>query len=646
MSALQGYRELTYRLAGDLQTIADIAGRRGNTALAEEAHEVRQRIEARRFTLAVVGEFKRGKSTFINALLGAEILPADVLPTSATVNRVTFGLTPTATLYFRDGRPPEQVPIASLADHVTKLTEASAARAATVREAVVAYPLALCRHDVDLVDTPGLSDEQQMTDVTVGVLPTIDAAILVLMADSPFSTSEAALVERLVQQGVGHLLFVVTAIDRIRKEEDRQRVVQAVRDRLRATGLVGDDPSVFPVSGRWALDGRVEGDVPLFERSGFPALEEGLQRDLLRSDGVALMRRLHQLQEQCQRLLEDGEARRLQVTGPPPARARLVALLEATDSALTRTSRRWEEAGDQLLEALGPRLEAWPKAVNLAANVVVSRHKAKVVPGWLDRREAVLAEMVGEIEAAVHQKLQEELVPATEGLAEVLSSAQAELEQAAVALQIVLSSVARTVSAPPPPPGLVDGLRQSVSLQPTEAEWAVLRPSRELLLESVDLPELATLGKGAEKLDFLSKTMAGYNLPGQFAKLATNGLALRLTRHWDTWPPRRWLEDWWAARATPITRTLEATRLSVRSLQGAVEAWSERQVVQQERDQREIVLEANRLVEIRERAGRVLEELRWAGFSGGYGESGIGHGAWGMGHENEAGGLGLKGPGP
>jgi hypothetical protein len=614
VSALQGYRELTYRLAGDLQAIADIARRRGELALVTEADEVRQRIEARRFTLAVVGEFKRGKSTFINALLGAEILPADVLPTSATVNRVTFGLTPTATLHFRDGRPPEVVPIADLAEHVTKLTEASAARAATVREAVVAYPLALCRHDVDLVDTPGLSDEQQMTDVTVGVLPSIDAAIVVLMADSPFSGSEAALVERLVQQGVGHLLFVVTAVDRIRKDEDRQRVVQAVRDRLRATGLVGEQPSVFPVSGRWALDGRVEGDVQLFERSGFPALEEALQRDLLRSDGVALVRRLHQLQEQCQRLLEGGEERRTQIAGPPPARARLLALLEATDAALTRTSRRWEETGEQLLEALGPKLEAWPKAVSQVAGVSVSRHKAKVVPGWLERREAVLAEMVGEIEAAVHHKLQEELLPATQGLSESLAAAQAELEQASVAMQIVLSAVAREVSAPPPPPGLVDGLRQAVSLTPTEAEWSVLRPQRELLLEAVDLPELATLGRGAEKLDFLSKTMAGYNLPGQFAKLTTTGLTQRLQRHWDTFPPRRWLEDWWMARSTPVTRTLEAARLSVRSLHGAVEAWSERQVVQQERDQRELLLEANRLVEIRERATKVLEELHKAGF--------------------------------
>lgn len=65
--------------------------------------EVLKRTQADSFTTAVVGEFKRGKSTFINALLGKEILPSDILPCSATLNRVKYSLTPSVTVTFKDG---------------------------------------------------------------------------------------------------------------------------------------------------------------------------------------------------------------------------------------------------------------------------------------------------------------------------------------------------------------------------------------------------------------------------------------------------------------------------------------------------------------------------------------------------------------
>ena len=54
------------------------------------------------FCVAVVGDFNRWKSTFINALLGKAILPADVLPASTTLNRVTYGLEPSAKLRYKD----------------------------------------------------------------------------------------------------------------------------------------------------------------------------------------------------------------------------------------------------------------------------------------------------------------------------------------------------------------------------------------------------------------------------------------------------------------------------------------------------------------------------------------------------------------
>lgn len=93
----------------------------------------------------VVGEFKRGKSTFINALLGEEILPSDVLPTTATINRVVFGSLPSAVIRFKDGQE-QSIAVNQLKDYVIKLTSDAEATSSRVQEAVICYPLRYC-HD-------------------------------------------------------------------------------------------------------------------------------------------------------------------------------------------------------------------------------------------------------------------------------------------------------------------------------------------------------------------------------------------------------------------------------------------------------------------------------------------------------------------
>ncbi len=107
-------RKIEFALAGDLNQLHEIARRLGQDISLAQIEETLKRIENHSFSVAVVGEFKRGKSTFINALLGKEILPADIAPTSATLNRVTHGLRPRVQVIFRDDRV-EEVPIDQMA---------------------------------------------------------------------------------------------------------------------------------------------------------------------------------------------------------------------------------------------------------------------------------------------------------------------------------------------------------------------------------------------------------------------------------------------------------------------------------------------------------------------------------------------------
>ena len=89
-------RENLLGLAGRMRPIVDELG--VDTG-RESLHQLRERIETDTFKVMVVGEFKRGKSTFINALLGEQVLPVHSLPCTAVINEVKWSETKRAVLH-------------------------------------------------------------------------------------------------------------------------------------------------------------------------------------------------------------------------------------------------------------------------------------------------------------------------------------------------------------------------------------------------------------------------------------------------------------------------------------------------------------------------------------------------------------------
>ena len=76
--------------------------------LLTRLHVLRRRQEHERLQLAVLGQFKRGKSTFINALLGADILPTGVIPLTAVATFIAWRRAPLVVVHFRDEAPNEE----------------------------------------------------------------------------------------------------------------------------------------------------------------------------------------------------------------------------------------------------------------------------------------------------------------------------------------------------------------------------------------------------------------------------------------------------------------------------------------------------------------------------------------------------------
>lgn len=272
---------------------------------AGELHDLKDRIKNREFTVGILGEFKRGKSTVINALLGKEIVPADVLPATATLNRIRWDSEPHACINFKNGSS-RQAEIGELANYITKITAESEATAESVEDAEVYYPCSFCKNGVQIIDTPGLNDDERMDKISEEVIPELDAVIFVLAADSPLSISESDFIRnKIMLSDLGRVMFVVNKIDLIQDDEDRNRILDEIKRRIKKSVLdkikdiFGDDSeeyneaklkmadvNVFGISASNALKGKVQNDRERVDKSGITEFEKALFQLLTEGRGM------------------------------------------------------------------------------------------------------------------------------------------------------------------------------------------------------------------------------------------------------------------------------------------------------------------------------------------------------------------------
>ena len=254
-------------------------------------------LKTKKYNIAVMGEFKRGKSSLINALLGLKILPADVEPATATINRITYGPKLRAVVDFKDGTNLE-VDINELADYVTKLTPEGASRAASIKEAIVYTPTVICQNYVDIIDTPGLNDNAEMTRITIEMLNKIDAVIVTIHARAPFSETERDFVCELIKsENINNIVFTVTFIDMLDEEDyDYDSFMEYIKNRiykevteklkrdnepentlLKAEEILGN-VCIFGISSMQALKFFLTNDKKALKISRFDVFKTGLMK--------------------------------------------------------------------------------------------------------------------------------------------------------------------------------------------------------------------------------------------------------------------------------------------------------------------------------------------------------------------------------
>jgi predicted GTPase len=154
----------------------------------EACAHLARKLDSHAFNLVVAGEFKRGKSTVINALLGANLLPTGVVPLTSVVALMQYGEHPLVTVVFENGQE-RTVDLDALPEYVTE--RGNPRNVKGVREVAVSYPAEWLKGGIRLVDTPGIgSVHQHNTDLTFQYLPQADAVIFVASVDQPVSRAE------------------------------------------------------------------------------------------------------------------------------------------------------------------------------------------------------------------------------------------------------------------------------------------------------------------------------------------------------------------------------------------------------------------------------------------------------------------------
>ena len=271
------HRQRKDELLSALREVARLADETGmHTLTSELLRERIPKLEEERFVLVVLGEFNHGKSTFVNALLGASVLPAGITPTTATINHIVYADKPCAKAVLLD-ETQRVVDPKSLNEWVT----IEGSKAEKTRYVEVGWPADILRDRVTLVDTPGVNDiNEARAEITYNYIPRADAVLFLLDSSQVLKQSERSFLEqRILRRSRDKLLFVIGKSDLLSPEE-RAEATRYVRDNLQP--LLGAEPMIFPVSARLQLAGRSD-------ESGIPELKSYLQHYLADERGRVLL---------------------------------------------------------------------------------------------------------------------------------------------------------------------------------------------------------------------------------------------------------------------------------------------------------------------------------------------------------------------
>lgn len=260
-----------------------------------------QNMQKDTITVSFCGTFKSGKSSLINALLGTQLLPVRISSATAVVTRVYYSEKPEAYVIRKnadnslqkDSIFPEEISQYIL----LKEKNLHGVRISNIQEVGIGIPHPLLRQGIVLVDTPGLDDDKQLSEISFHEMQNADLAVIIYNATKFMSMDEKRAASRLADLLGGNVLFVINKMDMVK---DRESLTDVVHFYLSGFGnpIIGMNPTVYTSAEASGLDiGQLESNLkrltsePLKYRLSFHSRAHILSQKIEQAMNEALNKR-------------------------------------------------------------------------------------------------------------------------------------------------------------------------------------------------------------------------------------------------------------------------------------------------------------------------------------------------------------------
>ena len=344
LSNLEEFARVRVEVAESLNAIAsnlaeaELEGKSksGKLELEREIEDIQKNsynLRSGVFRLLVLGDMKRGKSTFLNALIGERLLPSDVNPCTAILTVLRYGEKKKVTVYFNDNTEPEQIDFKSFKTRYTidpteakRLEENRQLAFPNVDYAVVEYPLSLLEKGIEIIDSPGLNDTEARNELSLGYINNSHAILFVLSATQPCTLGERRYLENYMKGRGLTVFFLLNAWDRIKESlidpDDAEELAEAnekvhrvfkthLAEYCQVDGYDLYEERVFPISSLIALRQRIKNPDATLENSGFPEFLTALSTFLTQERAISELRQARILAKQTSDRVTEAVNRRI-----------------------------------------------------------------------------------------------------------------------------------------------------------------------------------------------------------------------------------------------------------------------------------------------------------------------------------------------
>lgn len=246
---------------------------------------LKDKLDKNELNLTVLGEFNRGKSTFVNSLIGANILPSGLTPTTSSINILKYSTNSYLKAFYKNKSEKEFLLEKNTFDSLDY---------ENINYLEIGSNSDFLKNII-IVDTPGVNDiNEQKLEVTYNYIPNSDAVIFLLDAEQILSKSEFNFLQsKILTADIDKIIFVINKIDNLELTPDSlnnpiEEVIEYTKNKL---SNYFSNPIIIPYSAKNPLKYIVDNNKAALEKTNYPNLLKAIEENILEKKEAILIDR-------------------------------------------------------------------------------------------------------------------------------------------------------------------------------------------------------------------------------------------------------------------------------------------------------------------------------------------------------------------